>query len=205
LLTNEIIDLAAASDRLMPHFHIPLQSGSDRILGAMRRRYRQDLYAQRVSRLVGTMPHCAIGVDVITGFPGETDADFQETVDFLDGLPVAYLHVFTYSERENTPAASLHGVVSREERTRRTHALRMLSEKKRAAFARQHEGSVRPVLFEQMTEDGKLTGLTDNYLRVDVIGELGRVGTIVPTMISSYGRERCEGWIEATGPCTIAV
>ena len=205
LLTDEIIDMAASSDRLMPHFHIPLQSGSDHILGEMRRRYRRDLYEKRVKRLVEVMPHCAIGVDVITGFPGETEAHFQETLDFIDRLPVAYLHVFTYSERENTPAATRAEVVSRQERARRTRALRMLSEKKREAFMRAHLDSTRPVLFEQQMENGKLTGLTDNYIRVDVDGEDVQVGTILSTSLSRVHGERCQGWIEASAACSIGV
>jgi threonylcarbamoyladenosine tRNA methylthiotransferase MtaB len=165
LLDDDIIELAAASDRLLPHFHIPLQSGSDEILGKMRRRYRSVFYRERVEKIVATIPHAAIGVDVIVGFPGETEEHFQQTYDFLNALPIAYLHVFTYSERENTPAAGMGAVVPVEDRRRRTKMLRILSEKKRAAFATAFRDTVRPVLMES-THGEMVTGYTDNYIRV---------------------------------------
>jgi threonylcarbamoyladenosine tRNA methylthiotransferase MtaB len=166
LLEDRIIELAARSDRMLPHFHIPLQSGSDQVLGRMRRRYRSELYRGRVERIVELMPDAAIGVDVIVGFPGETEADFEATRELLHELPVAYFHVFTYSERENTPAARSGDSVPIEERRRRTTILRTLSEKKRAAFAARYEGRSRRALFEHGNRNGSIVGLTDNYIRV---------------------------------------
>ena len=140
LLTQEIVDLAATSERLLPHFHIPLQSGSDTVLQRMRRRYRRALYAERCHCLAARLPHVAIGVDVIVGFPGESEGDVQETLAFLEALPVAYLHVFTYSERAHTPAAALADPVDRQERRRRTRALRTWSQRRWSEFARRHVG-----------------------------------------------------------------
>lgn len=176
LLTDEVVALARRSDRLMPHFHIPLQSGSDTVLRRMRRRYGSAEYRALVERLVEAIPDVAIGVDVIVGFPGETDEEFQETVAFLESLPIAYLHVFTYSERPDTPAAQAGDVVPRAVRQRRTTALRALSERKRMAFIDGQLGAARPVLFESVLpaaadddpEGRVVTGLTDNYVRVDV-------------------------------------
>lgn len=168
LLTNEIIDCVADSGRFMPHFHIPLQSGSDRILGAMRRRYRSDLYADRVHTIRQRMPHACIGVDVIVGFPGETDEEFLLTYNFLNDLPVSYLHVFTYSERENTLAAEMPGIVPAAKRKERNAALRELSDKKMQAFTEWHRGQVRPVLFEQAGKDGMMEGFSDNYIKIRV-------------------------------------
>jgi threonylcarbamoyladenosine tRNA methylthiotransferase MtaB len=168
LLTDDIVDLMAESDRLMPHVHLPLQSGSDRILAKMRRRYRVSDYAQRLQHLLDNVPHCAVGADVIVGFPGERRADFAETVHFLEKLPVTYLHVFTYSERADTPAARMADHLPRAERRRRTRLLRRLSDRKRAHFAQAQRGRRRPVLFERVTARGDLTGLTDHYLRVEV-------------------------------------
>ena len=148
LLTDEIIQTVAASRRFMPHFHLPLQSGSDKILGLMRRRYRRALYAERVARIKALMPHAGIGVDVIVGFPGETEADFLETYEFLNELPISYLHVFPYSERANTLAPTLPGRVPERVRSERTTQLRGLSEKKKRAFYEQHAGFETEVLFE---------------------------------------------------------
>jgi len=166
LLTNEIIDVVADSDHFMPHFHIPLQSGSDDILQAMRRRYRTGLYRERVEQIMHHMPHSCIGVDVITGFPGETDTHFLETQQFLVDLPVSYLHVFTYSERDHTTALRLPGAVPTEIRQQRTRQLRMLSEKKRRAFYLSHQGTSRPVLWESASDEGWMHGFTDNYIKV---------------------------------------
>jgi threonylcarbamoyladenosine tRNA methylthiotransferase MtaB len=175
LLDPELIDWVAASGRFMPHFHIPLQSGSDRILGLMRRRYRSALYADRVTRIRERMPHAAIGVDVIVGFPGEGEAEFLETADFLRELAVDYLHVFPYSEREHTAAVDLPGRVDPGERLRRSRILRGLSTKKRRALHERHSGEWRPVLFEAAEipapegreSDGPyLQGFTDNYIKV---------------------------------------
>ncbi len=166
LLTNEIIEFVANSDKFMPHFHIPLQSGSDKILGAMRRRYKRELYAERVKLIRTLMPHCAIGVDVIVGFPGETEELFGETFDFLHSLDIAYLHVFTYSERDNTHALSLSPVVPMHVRHERNKTLRNLSYMKMQYFIGQHVGQTRKVLFEQKDKNGMIEGYTDNYIRV---------------------------------------
>lgn len=166
LLTNEIIDFVANSDRFMPHFHIPLQSGSNKILGLMRRRYRRELYAERVKLIKTLMPHCAIGVDVITGFPGETDEEFKETFNFLHDMDVSYFHVFTYSERDNTHALGLGPVVPVNVRHDRNKILRNLSYQKLQYFTRQHEGQTRKVLFESHEKNGMMEGYTDNYIRI---------------------------------------
>src|SRR5690606_11598379 len=148
LLTNEIIEFVAASKKFMPHFHIPLQSGSNRILGLMRRRYQRELYADRVARIKELMPHCCIGADVIVGFPGETDEDLRETFNFLHGLDVSYQHVFTYSERANTLALDIKPIVPQHVRNERNKILRNLSYKKMEYFTQLHAGQERPVLFE---------------------------------------------------------
>lgn len=166
LLTNEIIEFVANSDKFMPHFHIPLQSGSNKILGAMRRRYKRELYAERVNLIKTLMPHCAIGVDVIVGFPGETDESFKETFDFLHSLDISYLHVFTYSERDNTHALSIKPVVPVHTRHERNKTLRNLSYMKMQYFIGQHSGQTRKVLFEGHAKNGVMEGYTDNYIRV---------------------------------------
>lgn len=166
LLTNEIIDFVATSKKFMPHFHIPLQSGSNKILGLMRRRYKRELYASRVSYIKSLMPHCAIGVDVIVGFPGETDEDFKETFDFLHQLDVSYLHVFTYSERDNTAALDIKPVVPVHIRNERNKSLRNLSYMKMQYFTNQHSGQTRKVLFEHNDKNGMMEGYTDNYIRI---------------------------------------
>ncbi|PUZ24529.1 threonylcarbamoyladenosine tRNA methylthiotransferase MtaB [Chitinophaga costaii] len=166
LLSNEIIDFVAASKKFMPHFHIPLQSGSNEILGLMRRRYRRELYAEKVQRIKEKMPHCAIGVDVIVGFPSETDPLFQETYDFLHALDVSYLHVFTYSERPQTSALDIQPVVPVHVRNERNKSLRNLSHKKQQYFHAQHIGQTRPVLFEIFNRNGYMDGYTDNYIKV---------------------------------------
>ena len=150
----------------MPHFHIPLQSGNNKQLAEMRRRYKRELYEERVAKIKELMPHCCIGVDVIVGFPGETEEDFLETYRFINELDISYLHVFTYSERANTPAAEMSGVVPVEERRRRNEMLRILSEKKRRYFYNQHLGESRPVLFEKDSEGNAMSGFTDNYIKV---------------------------------------
>lgn len=166
LLTNEIIEFVANSDRFMPHFHIPLQSGSNKILGAMRRRYKRELYAERVSLIKTLMPHCAIGVDVIVGFPGETEEEFKETFDFLHALDISYLHVFTYSERDNTHALTLGQVVPMQIRHERNKTLRNLSYMKNQFFTEQHKGQTRKVLFEGHCKNDMMEGYTDNYIKV---------------------------------------
>ncbi|THU39389.1 tRNA (N(6)-L-threonylcarbamoyladenosine(37)-C(2))-methylthiotransferase MtaB [Niastella caeni] len=166
LLTNAIIELVANSNTFMPHFHIPLQSGSNRILGLMRRRYRRELYAERVKLIKTLMPHAAIGVDVIVGFPGETDEDFQQTFDFLHELDITYLHVFTYSERDNTHALTLGPVVPVHVRHERNKTLRNLSYMKQQYFNQQFAGQTRKVLFEENEKSGMMEGYTDNYIKV---------------------------------------
>lgn len=166
LLTNELIEWVANSDQFMPHFHIPLQSGSNEILGMMRRRYKRELYAERVQLIKKLMPHAAIGVDVIVGFPGETDEHFKETFDFLHSLDVSYLHVFTYSERDNTKALEFKPVVPVHIRNDRNKALRNLSYMKLQYFTQQHTGETRKVLFEAFNKDGMMEGYTDNYIRI---------------------------------------
>lgn len=167
LCTEEVIEFVAASRRFMPHFHLPLQSGNNKQLQAMQRRYRRELYADRVALIRRHLPHCCTGVDVIVGFPGETQSDFLETYRFLNELDVSYLHVFTYSERPNTPAAKMTGAVPMAERRRRNEMLHILSEKKRRHFSEQHIGQQRPVLFEYSPTPGRMSGWTDNYIRID--------------------------------------
>jgi threonylcarbamoyladenosine tRNA methylthiotransferase MtaB len=166
LLTNEIITLVANSAKFMPHFHVPLQSGSNEILSMMRRRYKRELYADRVALIKSLMPHCAIGVDVIVGFPGETEKHFDETFEFLHGLDISYLHVFTYSERENTKALEYKEVVPINVRHNRNKALRNLSYMKMRYFEEAHRGQTRQVLFEGHSKNGMMEGYTDNYIKV---------------------------------------
>ena len=166
LLTDEIIEFVATSKRFVPHFHIPLQSGSDKILGLMRRRYKRELYANRVAKIKQLMPDCCIGVDVIVGFPGETREDFIDTYNFLNDLNVSYLHVFTYSERENTPASEMKGTVPGSTRAERSKMLHILSDKKRRAFYETQLGRTDEVLFEGDIKDGFMHGFTRNYVKV---------------------------------------
>jgi len=166
LLSPEMIEWVAGSRKFMPHFHIPLQSGSDRILGLMRRRYKRDLYASRVQLIKSLMPHCAIGVDVIVGFPGEAEDHFKETFEFLDELNISYLHVFTYSERDNTKALEIKPVVPMEIRNQRNKILRNLSYQKMQYFIRQHEGQTRKVLLEGHVKTPMMEGYSDNYIKV---------------------------------------
>ncbi len=166
LLSNEIIEFVAKSNKFMPHFHIPLQSGSNTVLAAMRRRYKRELYADRVQHIKSLMPNCAIGVDVIVGFPGETDELFKETFDFLHSLDISYLHVFTYSERANTLALDIEPVVPMQVRNERNKTLRNLSYMKMQYFTSQHAGQTRKVLFEDHNKYGMMEGYTDNYIRI---------------------------------------
>ncbi len=166
LLTNEIIEWVAKSPHFMPHFHIPLQSGSNKILGMMRRRYKRELYADRVATIKKLMPDCCIGVDVIVGFPGETEEDFKETFDFLHSLDISYLHVFTYSERDNTHALEIKPVVPVNVRQERNKILRNLSYMKQQYFQQQHSGTTRKVLFEGHVKNGMMEGYSDNYIKV---------------------------------------
>ncbi|MGU9937168.1 tRNA (N(6)-L-threonylcarbamoyladenosine(37)-C(2))-methylthiotransferase MtaB [Empedobacter brevis] len=166
LLKNETIEFVSNSNRFVPHFHIPLQSGSDEILKKMKRRYLSNLYLDRVTKIREVMPNACIGVDVIVGFPGETEELFMETYHFLNELPISYLHVFTYSERDNTEAIEFEGVVNQGERKRRNKMLRILSEKKRQAFYQSQLKSTQKVLWEHDNKDGKMFGFTENYVKV---------------------------------------
>jgi len=181
LLSNEIIAFVAQSKRFVPHFHIPLQSGSNKILSLMRRRYKRELYVERVAKIKELMPHCCIGVDVIVGFPGETREDFIDTYNFLNELNVSYLHVFTYSERENTAAAEMEGTVPGSQRADRSKMLHILSDKKRRSFYETQLGRFEQVLFEAEQKDGLMNGFTSNYVKVQakydpvLVNELKRV------------------------------
>lgn len=166
LLSDEIIEFVSTSSRFVPHFHIPLQSGSNKILKLMRRRYQRELYTSRVEKIKNAMPHACIGVDVIVGFPGETREDFLETYTYLNELNIAYLHVFTYSERDNTIAATLPGKVPAKDRAERSKMLHILSDKKRRRFYEENLGQQFTVLFENDIEDGQMHGFTENYIRV---------------------------------------
>lgn len=166
LLKNELIDFTSTSQRFVPHFHIPLQSGSDNILKKMKRRYLTGLYKERVARIKEVMPHACIGVDVIVGFPGETHEEFLKTYNFLNELDISYLHVFTYSERDDTEAIHFDGVVPMNERKKRNKMLRILSEKKRMAFYKSQLGSTRKVVWESDNKNGMMHGFTENYVKV---------------------------------------
>jgi threonylcarbamoyladenosine tRNA methylthiotransferase MtaB len=202
LLTNEIIEFVSQSKRFVPHFHIPLQSGSNTILRKMGRRYLRELYEDRVSKIKTLLPHACIGVDVIVGFPGETDELFLETYNFLNELDISYLHVFTYSERANTRAVELEGVVPMKKRNERSKMLRILSEKKRRKFYEENLGQTFTVLFEEDVENGLMHGFTENYIRVaakydpilinelkqvtlDEILETGNVGVREPALYTA--------------------
>jgi len=187
LLTEEIIEFVAQSNKFMPHFHIPLQSGDDEILRAMRRRYRTDLYQSRIESIKRLIPDACIGVDVITGFPGETDELFQNTMNFIQSLPVSYLHVFTYSERANTTALRIQDVVPIEKRQLRTNHLRMLSEKKKRAFYQAFTQNERTVLWEGIDDEGRMLGYTDNYIRLSKPFDAAQVNTLESVVIENNG------------------
>ncbi|SDE65211.1 threonylcarbamoyladenosine tRNA methylthiotransferase MtaB [Pricia antarctica] len=195
LLKNETIDFVAQSKTFVPHFHIPLQSGSDQMLKRMRRRYMSNLYEDRVRRIREAMPHACIGVDVIVGFPGETDELFLETYHYLNELDISYLHVFTYSERENTPAAEMDGVVSNNVRKKRSKMLRGLSAKKRRVFYEGQLGAVRRVLFEGENKSGYIHGFTENYVKVKAPWDptlVNTLHTVKLTEIADDGMVRFE-------------
>jgi len=191
LLTKELIYFVAESNKFVPHFHIPLQSGSDKILKAMRRRYQRNVYKQRVEWIKTVMPHCCIGVDVIVGFPGESNEDFMDTYHFLNDLDISYLHVFTYSERANTPASDMDGVVPMDVRRQRNEMLRILSQKKRMAFSLPYLGTIRPVLFEHSKETGKMSGFTDNYIKITLPEDANMINQIAEVKLHSFD-ESCE-------------
>lgn len=184
LLTNEIIDFVAQSKKFVPHFHIPLQSASDKILKLMRRKYLTKLYRERVQKIKAVMPHACIGVDVIVGFPGETKEQFLETYNFINELDVSYLHVFTYSERANTRALKMEEIVPVTERKERNKMLRILSEKKKRKFYSEHLNTVRDVLFEAENDGGLMYGFTDNYIKVAVPYNEQLVNTIQPVSVN---------------------
>jgi len=190
LLSHDIIDFVASSHKFSHHFHIPLQSGSNKILKAMRRRYLRELYLDRIEKIKNVMPECCVGVDVIVGFPGEDEEDFLETYNFINEMDVSYLHVFTYSERPNTQAISLDGVVSGNDRKKRSKMLRSLSEKKRRYFYNQFIDGHSDVLFEKDIENGKIHGFTDNYIRVAVPFQpelVNHIATVKLTHIDASG------------------
>ena len=195
LLTDEILDLARDSSIMVPHFHIPLQSGSDAVLSDMRRRYRTAEYRRLIARIRERMPDCGIGIDVITGFPTESDICFEETVAFLQEIDPSYLHVFTYSERPDTPAAGFERQVDVARRRERTSRLRTLSELFKARFAARYQGEIRPTLIESARTDGEVFGYTDNYVRVRIDAEsvLPIEGTIRPVRLGAWGGEFVEG------------
>ena len=186
LLTDEIISFVSSSKKFVPHFHIPLQSGSDKILGLMRRRYKRNIYVERVNQIKTVMPDACIGVDVIVGFPGETESDFMDTYGFINDLDISYLHVFTYSERENTDAVKLDGVVPIHERKRRNKMLRILSEKKKNYFYSKYINHEFQVLVEEENKDGFISGFTSNYIRVSLPYDPSLVNTIVKVKLISF-------------------
>ncbi|WP_460975468.1 tRNA (N(6)-L-threonylcarbamoyladenosine(37)-C(2))-methylthiotransferase MtaB [Spirosoma knui] len=189
LLTDEIIAFVAQSKRFVPHFHIPLQSGSNRVLGLMRRRYKRELYADRVARIKTLMPNACIGVDVIVGHPGETDELFKETYLFLNELPISYLHVFTYSERPNTTALSIKPVVPGHIRADRSKMLHILSDKKRRAFYDSQLGSQATVLFEEDVQEGLMQGFTENYVRVVAKYDPLRINETIPVRLMAVNTD----------------
>ncbi|HRP53464.1 MAG TPA: tRNA (N(6)-L-threonylcarbamoyladenosine(37)-C(2))-methylthiotransferase MtaB [Fluviicola sp.] len=196
LLSNEIIQFTLEeSKRFLPHFHIPLQSGSNEMLKAMRRKYLRELYAERVAKIKSLNSDCAIGVDVIVGFPGETDEAFEETVDFLKDLPVSYFHVFTYSERANTTAVKLKDVVPHAVRAERSKRLHILSDKKKRAFYESQLNTQRSVLFEADEDDGFMTGFTENYVKVKIPFNEAFINQILPVKLTEIDRDgvmKCE-------------
>ncbi|MCF1191950.1 tRNA (N(6)-L-threonylcarbamoyladenosine(37)-C(2))-methylthiotransferase MtaB [Mangrovimonas sp. AS39] len=189
LLKNETIDLVSRSRAFVPHFHIPLQSGSNDILKKMKRRYLRELYVDRVAKVREVMPHACIGVDVIVGFPGETDEHFLETYHFLNELDISYLHVFTYSERDNTEAAEMVGVVPKKVRNKRSKMLRGLSVKKRRAFYESQLGTHRTVLFEGENKEGYIHGFTENYVKVKAPWNPELVNTLHPVSLTEIAED----------------
>lgn len=189
LLTDEIIELVAKSNVIVPHFHIPLQSGSDKILQSMRRRYLTELYTSRVNKIKALMPHCCIGVDVIVGYPGEEHQDFIDTYNYLNELNISYLHVFTYSERVNTTAYKLPGKVNLSERADRSKMLHILSDKKRLAFYNEHIGKTYPVLWEAENDNNIMYGFTSNYIKVKTNYDPMLVNEIVEVEITAIDNE----------------
>ena len=186
LLTDEIIEFVAKSEKFMPHFHIPLQSGNDKVLAKMRRRYKREVYSSRVKKIKEVMPHASIGVDVIVGFPNETSERFLDTYNFINEMDVSYLHVFTFSERDNTSAPKMNEKVPQKERNERSKMLRGLSEKKKRYFYEQNLNNTLSALFEDSEEDGKLYGFTNNYVKVAVDYDPVLVGSIKNVKLKSF-------------------
>ena len=195
LLTNQIIEFCAQSEKFMPHFHVPLQSGSNKILKKMKRRYEREHYKDRVKKIKSDIPDACIGADVIVGFPGETEDDFLETYNFLNELNISYLHVFTYSERSNTGAIEMGERVSKETKAGRSKMLHILSDKKRRYFHDQFIKKNRPVLFENI-KNGKIIGHTDNYIKVQVEGGTNLINTIQPVMMKENHTSRVSGILD---------
>lgn len=195
LLSNDIIEFVAKSKRFVPHFHMPLQSGSNKILSLMRRRYKRELYTERVAYIKSLMPNCCIGVDVIVGFPGETREDFIDTYNFLNDMDISYLHVFTYSERENTIAAQMDGAVPGMQRSDRSKMLHILSEKKRRAFYESQLGEIGDVLFEADEKDGYMHGFSKNYVKVRTLYDPLLVNEVVPVKFMEV-TDSCEVEVE---------
>jgi threonylcarbamoyladenosine tRNA methylthiotransferase MtaB len=189
LLKDETIDFVSNSKIFVPHFHIPLQSGSDYLLKKMKRRYLTSLYKERVARIKEKMPHCCIGVDVIVGFPGETEALFQETYNLLNDLDISYLHVFSYSERANTEAVEMDGVVDKGVRHQRSKMLRILSAKKKRDFYEKNLGSTRTVLFEHDNKDGYIQGFTENYVKVKVQYDPGLRNQSIKVKLNEFAED----------------
>ncbi|SMD31973.1 threonylcarbamoyladenosine tRNA methylthiotransferase MtaB [Reichenbachiella faecimaris] len=189
LLNNQIIEFVAQSKRFVPHFHIPLQSGSNKILKLMNRRYLRELYVERVAKIKEVMPDACIGVDVITGFPGETHEDFLDTYNFINELPVSYLHVFTYSERANTHAVDMEGVVPKKERNERSNMLRILSEKKKRAFYESQIGKEFSVLLENDIKDDFMYGFTENYLKVKLPAQESLINQVKLVSLQALDKE----------------
>ena len=195
LLTDEIIELAAGSRKILPHFHIPLQSGSDKVLGLMRRRYKRQQFEDRIMKIRNLMPVAGIGADVIVGFPGESDDDFSDTYNFLENMPLSYLHVFNFSERPGTPAQNMKGKVPFKVREERSRKLIRLSEEKHTKFSIINTGASAEVLFEHTRSEGMISGFTENYLRTELPWDPGLAGAIRKvrlTGISGSGRMTSE-------------
>jgi threonylcarbamoyladenosine tRNA methylthiotransferase MtaB len=193
LLTKEILEFVESESKMCNHFHIPLQSGCDEILHLMRRRYSTQIYADLIHRIRMTVPDCGIGVDVIAGFPGETEAHFQSTVHFIESLPISYLHVFTYSERPNTPAATFDGSIEPKVRFKRNEILRSLGAKKRREFNSRHVGRTVSILAEGDVQDGLRFGFTDNYVKVGLPADSVEPNTVVSATIKEMKSDKCLG------------
>jgi threonylcarbamoyladenosine tRNA methylthiotransferase MtaB len=189
LLSNEVIDFVAKSNKFVPHFHIPLQAGSNTLLKAMRRKYLRELYAERVEKIKTLMPDACIGVDVIVGFPGETEVEFMETINFLMDLEISYLHVFTYSERANTTAKKMDNAVPMATRRERSQKLHLISDKKRRAFYESQEGKTKKVLFEAEENGGIMHGFSENYVKVSILFDPALINQTVQVRLDKIGMD----------------